>query len=170
MYFRSRYGCIQITHINNKYNNAKRSIPAHPTFVNDTHRDLHLWTVTSKSNRGYHMVNMSAKFDEQAHNGLVCIARTDGRNHARTEPQKRYYIPTATRCAGIIILLFIIDWQVLISICVIMVTEWIRKNKKHKNKSIGILPKFAKINRRKNIQIYGIFFITKYWCGPKKLP
>ena len=25
-----------------KYNNAKRSIPAHPTFVNDTHRDLHL--------------------------------------------------------------------------------------------------------------------------------
>ena len=31
-----------------KYNNAKRSIPAHPTFVNDTHGDLHLWTVTSK--------------------------------------------------------------------------------------------------------------------------
>ena len=25
-----------------KYTNAKRSIPAHPTFVNDTHRDLHL--------------------------------------------------------------------------------------------------------------------------------
>ena len=33
--------------------------------------------------------------------------------------------------------------------------EWIRKNKKHKNKSIGFLFKFAKINRRKNIQIYG---------------
>ena len=33
--------------------------------------------------------------------------------------------------------------------------EWIRKNKKHKNKSIGFLLKFAKINRRKNIQIYG---------------
>ena len=28
---------------NTKYNNAKRSIPAHPTFVNDAHRDLHLW-------------------------------------------------------------------------------------------------------------------------------
>ena len=33
--------------------------------------------------------------------------------------------------------------------------EWIRKIKKHKNKSIGFLFKFAKINRRKNIQIYG---------------
>ena len=33
--------------------------------------------------------------------------------------------------------------------------EWIRKNKKHKNKSIGFLFKFAKLNRRKNIQIYG---------------
>ena len=33
--------------------------------------------------------------------------------------------------------------------------EWIRKNKKHKNKSIGFLFKFAKINQRKNIQIYG---------------
>ena len=37
-----------------KYNNAKRSIPAHPTFVNDDHRDLHLWPVTSKINRVYH--------------------------------------------------------------------------------------------------------------------
>ena len=36
--------------------------------------------------------------------------------------------------------------------------EWIRKNKKHKNKSIGFLLKFAKINRRKNIQIYGKSF------------
>ena len=30
------------------------------------------------------------------------LARTEGRKHWRTEPQKRYYIPTATRCAGII--------------------------------------------------------------------
>ena len=37
-----------------KYNNAKRSIPAHPKFVNDSHRDLHVWTVTSKINRVYH--------------------------------------------------------------------------------------------------------------------
>ena len=56
----------------NKYNNAKRSIPAHPTFVNDTHRDLHLWTVTSKINR-FTLVNMSAKFEEEAHISLVCI-------------------------------------------------------------------------------------------------
>ena len=34
-----------------KYINAKRSIPVHPTFVNDAHRDLHLWPVTSKINR-----------------------------------------------------------------------------------------------------------------------
>ena len=33
--------------------------------------------------------------------------------------------------------------------------EWIRKNKKHQKKSIGFLFKFAKINRRKNIQING---------------
>ena len=55
-----------------KYNNAKRSIPAQPTFVNDTHRDIHLWTVTSKS-IGLTMVNMSAKFNEETHNSLVCI-------------------------------------------------------------------------------------------------
>ena len=63
---------MEITH---KYNNAKRSIPAHPTFVNDTHRDLHLWTVTSKS-IGFTMVNMSAKFDKEIHNGLVSIMFT----------------------------------------------------------------------------------------------
>ena len=28
--------------------------------------------------------------------------RMDGATHARTEPQQRYYIPTTTRCAGII--------------------------------------------------------------------
>ena len=53
-----------------KYTNAKRSIPAHPTFVNDTHHDLHLWTVTSKL-IGFTIVNMSAKFDKEIHNGLV---------------------------------------------------------------------------------------------------
>ena len=58
---------------NSKYNNAKRSIPAHPTFVNDTHRDLHFWTVTSKS-IGFTMVNMSDKFDKEIHNGLVSIS------------------------------------------------------------------------------------------------
>ena len=61
-----------------KYNNAKRSIPAHPTFVNDAHCGLHLWPVTSKINRVHPltMVNMSAKFDEEAHNGLVSIVFT----------------------------------------------------------------------------------------------
>ena len=29
-------------------------------------------------------------------------ARTGAHTHAHTEPQQRYYIPTATRCAGII--------------------------------------------------------------------
>ena len=55
-----------------KYNNAKRSIPAHPTFVNDNHCDLHVRTVTSKS-IGFTMVNMSAKLNEVAHNSFVCI-------------------------------------------------------------------------------------------------
>ena len=61
-----------------KYNNAKRSIPAHPTFVNDSHHDLHLWPVTSKINRVHPLpiVNMSAKFDEEAQNGLVSIVLT----------------------------------------------------------------------------------------------
>ena len=36
----------------------------------------------------------------------------------------------------------------------------IAKNKKHENKTIGFLFKFAKINRRKNIQIYGTFLPT----------
>ena len=72
---------LKIWHQNgtkNKYNNAKRSIPAHPTFVNDAHRGLHLWPVTSKINRDHPltMVNMSAKFDEEAHNGLVSIVFT----------------------------------------------------------------------------------------------
>ena len=52
-----------------------RSIPMHPTFVNDAHRDLRLWPVTSKINRVHPliMVNMSAKFDEEAHNEFVAI-------------------------------------------------------------------------------------------------
>ena len=52
-----------------KYNNAKRSILAHLIFVNDAHPDIQLWPVTSIINRVYRltMVNMSAKFDEEAH-------------------------------------------------------------------------------------------------------
>ena len=58
-----------------KYNNAKRSIPMHPAFVNDAHRGLHIWHVTSKINRVHPltMANMYAKFDEKAHNGLASI-------------------------------------------------------------------------------------------------
>ena len=55
---------------------------------------------------------MSTKFDEKTSNGVVFIVftrsmhgQTDGTTHGRTdgrtEPQQRYYIPTATRCAGI---------------------------------------------------------------------
>ena len=54
------------------------------------------------------MINMSDKFDEETFKGVVSIVftrsmdgHTDGRTHARMEPQQRYYIPTATRCAGI---------------------------------------------------------------------
>ena len=46
------------------------------------------------------MVNMYAKFDKEICNGLVSIVFTRS-THGRTEPQQRYYIPTATRCAGI---------------------------------------------------------------------
>ena len=52
-----------------KYNTAKRSIPAHPTFVNDAHRDLHLWPVTFKINwiHPLTMANMPVKLNEEAH-------------------------------------------------------------------------------------------------------
>ena len=49
------------------------------------------------------MVNMSAKFEKEICYGVVSIVFTgpctDGLNHAhtRTEPQQRYYIPTATQ-------------------------------------------------------------------------
>ena len=49
-----------------KYNNAKHSIPAHPTLSNDAYRDINLRPVTSKIS-GVHpltMVIMSAKSDE----------------------------------------------------------------------------------------------------------
>ena len=61
-----------------QYNNAKRSIPAHPNFVNDANRDLHLETMTSKIHRVHplNMVNVSTKFDEESHNGLVYIVMT----------------------------------------------------------------------------------------------
>ena len=50
------------------------------------------------------MVNMSAKFDKETCNGVVSIMFTrsmHGQMDGTTEPQQRYYIPTATRCAGI---------------------------------------------------------------------
>ena len=50
------------------------------------------------------MVNMSAKFDKETSNGLVSMVftrSTNGQTDRRTEPQQRYYIPTATFCAGI---------------------------------------------------------------------
>ena len=67
-------------------------------------------TLTSKINRVHPliMVNMSAKFDKETRNDVVSIVftrSTHGRTHTRTEPQQRYYIITATRCAGVKILL-----------------------------------------------------------------
>ena len=71
---RNRY----VIEAKSKHNNAERSIPAHPTFVNDAHPDLQLWPVASKIYRVYPLatVNISAKFDEEAHNGLVSIMFT----------------------------------------------------------------------------------------------
>ena len=77
------------------------------------HCDLDLWPLTSKINRVHPviMVNMSAKLDKETCNGSFSIVfttsmpgRTDAHTHTHTltEPQQRYYIPTATRCAGII--------------------------------------------------------------------
>ena len=75
--------------------------------------DLDLWPPSSKINRVHPLVivNMSAKFDEEACNGSVSIVFTrskrDGHTHghthmhARTEPQQCYYILSPTRCAGI---------------------------------------------------------------------
>ena len=74
------------------------------------HCDLDLWPLTSKINKVHPliMVNRSIKFDKVTSNGLVSIlftrsmhGRTDGWTDARTEPQQRYYIPTATRCTGV---------------------------------------------------------------------
>ena len=51
------------------------------------------------------MFNLSAKFDKETSNGLVSVLftrSTHGQTDGTTEPQQRYYIPTATRCAGII--------------------------------------------------------------------
>ena len=52
------------------------------------------------------MVNMSAKFDEDAHNGLVSIIQGQSvmhtHTHRWTESQQCYYIPSATWCIGII--------------------------------------------------------------------
>ena len=57
--------------------------PRPPTLFNDAHRDLHLWHVTSKINRVHPltMVNMSAKFDKEAHNHLVAIMFTSLFSH-----------------------------------------------------------------------------------------
>ena len=63
--------------------------------------DPDLWHPTSKTNRVHPliMVNMSAKFGQEAHNGLVPIVLTrsmHGCTVAHTEPQQRYYSPSAT--------------------------------------------------------------------------
>ena len=57
-----------------KYNNAKRSTPAHPTFVNN----LDLWPLSSKRNRVHPLiiVNTSAKFDRNTYKGWVSNAFT----------------------------------------------------------------------------------------------
>ena len=52
------------------------------------------------------MVNMSAKFEGEAHNGLVSIvfssSKCDAHVQGRKEPQQLYYIPSAMCCTVII--------------------------------------------------------------------
>ena len=56
--------------------------PCTPHFFNDANPDLQNWHVTSKINSVYPlaMVNMSAKFDADAHNGFVVITLLDRAN------------------------------------------------------------------------------------------
>ena len=55
----------------------------------------------------YGLSSQSSTFDKETSNGVVSIVFTrsmiwmDGHTEARTEPQQRFYIPTATRCARI---------------------------------------------------------------------
>ena len=60
--------------LGNKYNNAKRSLPAHPTFVNN----LDFWPLASKRNRVHRriIVNMYAKVDEDAQNDSVLFSQS----------------------------------------------------------------------------------------------
>ena len=89
-------------HINKDH--AKISIPEHPNIC------LWPWPLTSKINRVHPvvMVNISAKIDEDAQDGVVCFvcARSVWHMHRETQsltkPPQRYYIPSATCCAGIV--------------------------------------------------------------------
>ena len=81
-----------MNHSAEKYNNTKSSIPAHPTFVNDA---LVTFTFDLQNNRvqPLTMVNMSAKFDEEAHNGLVSIMLSCS--------QAYYHIHCSSTCMSI---------------------------------------------------------------------
>ena len=51
------------------------------------------------------MANTSVEFDEEAHNDVDVFTRSmDGQTHTHTKPQQRDYIPSATRCVGIMLL------------------------------------------------------------------
>ena len=69
-----------VMHTNTQLNQTTQSTasPAHPTFVNDAHRDLDNSPLTSKIKRVHPltMVNMSVKFDEDVHSGLAIIVFT----------------------------------------------------------------------------------------------
>ena len=55
-----------------------------------------LWPQKSHRVHPLIMINMSAKFDKETRNGVVSIVFTRSTPYRRTEPQQRYYIPTAT--------------------------------------------------------------------------
>ena len=66
------------------------------------------WPLTLKINMDHPLImtKVCGKFDKDTWNAAVSIvftrSRCDGHTDAHTEPRKRYYIPVATRCAGII--------------------------------------------------------------------
>ena len=104
------YNCFPVTSTFIKLHIDSQRVQVVP--LGQPHSSHHIcqlwpWPLTSIIYRvhPFVIVIMSAKHDEEAHNGLVSIVFTgskhERRAHWRMEPQQRYYIPSAMRCEGI---------------------------------------------------------------------
>ena len=102
------YNCFPITSAFIKLATDSQRIQVVP--LGQPHSSYHMSIVTLTFDLHYRVhplviVKMSAKFDEEAHNGLVSIVFTgskhEGQAHWPMEPQQRCYIPSVMRCAGI---------------------------------------------------------------------